>query len=156
MPEPGRPAAERRVRRPRPLLGLAVLALVLAGALAVGGGLFSSARPTDAQRAAAIDAQLRCPSCIDATVADSSSSAAVAVRHEVARLVAEGETAQQIDAALVSRYGSTILLRPPTTGLAAAVWVVPAVAGTAAVAVLAALFWRRSREIGRLRAEGEA
>jgi cytochrome c-type biogenesis protein CcmH len=129
---------------------------VLAAALAVGGGLFSSRPQTDAQRAAAIDGQLRCPSCIDATVEDSSASAAVAVRHEVARLVAEGESNQQIDAALVSRYGSTILLRPPTSGLAAAVWVVPAVAGTAAVAVLAALFWRRSREIGRLRAEGEA
>ncbi len=155
MTEDPRPAGGR-VRRPRPLLGLVVLALVLAAALAVGGGLFSSAPATDAQRAAAIDAQLRCPSCIDATVADSSASAAVAVRHEVARLVAEGETAPQIDAALVSRYGSTILLRPPTSGLAAVVWVVPAVAGAAALGAVVVLFWRRSRQLGRFREEVEA
>lgn len=137
--------------RSRPGLGLAVLAVVLAGALAVGGGLFSHGRETDAQRAAAIDSQLRCPSCIDATVEDSSASAAVAVRHEVARLVAAGRTDEQIDGALVSRYGPTILLRPPTSGLAALVWIVPAVAGAAALAALGALFWRRSAEMGRLR-----
>jgi cytochrome c-type biogenesis protein CcmH len=130
------------------------MAVVLGVALAVGGGLLSGGRETDAQRAAAIDAQLRCPSCIDATVEDSSASAAVAVRHEVAQLVAEGRTDTEIDAALVSRYGETILLRPPTSGLAALVWVIPSVAGAAAAAGIGALFWRRSRELGRLRREG--
>jgi len=152
MAEAGGTAAHR----PRPLLGLGILVVVLAGALVVGGGLFSSTPPTNAQRAAAIDAQLRCPSCIDATVADSSASSAVAVRHEVAHLVAEGETAQQIDADLVSRYGQTILLRPPTSGLAAAVWVVPAVAGAVALGALVVVFWRRSRQLGRLRQEVDA
>jgi cytochrome c-type biogenesis protein CcmH len=156
MPERDRTKGATGVRRPRPLLGLAVLALVLAGALAIGGGLFSSTPPTEAQRAAAIDAQLRCPSCIDATVADSSASAAVAVRHEVAQLVSEGKTSSQIDADLVGRYGSSILLRPPTSGLAAAVWVVPAVAGVAAVVALVVLFWRRSRQLDRFREDVEA
>jgi cytochrome c-type biogenesis protein CcmH len=156
MPEPLAADGSPRARRPRPLLGLVVLALVLAGALAVGGGLFSSTPQSNAQRAAAIDAQLRCPSCIDETVADSSASAAVAVRHEVAHLVAEGQTNSQIDADLVSRYGPSILLRPPTTGLAAAVWVVPAVAGAIALGAVAVLFWRRSRQLGRFREEVDA
>jgi cytochrome c-type biogenesis protein CcmH len=146
----------RRARRSRPLLGVGLLVVVLAVALAIGGGLFSSTPETDAQRAAGLDAQLRCPSCIDATVADSSASSAVAVRHEVAHLVAQGKSNEQIDAALVSRYGPTILLRPPTSGLAAAVWVVPAVAGAAAVTALAVLFWRRSRQLGQLRQEVDA
>lgn len=144
-------AAPARRRFRRPWTGPAVLLVVLAAALAVGSGVGSGGRQTDSQRAAAIDAEIRCPSCEDLSVAQSSASAAVAVRDEVARSVAEGKTSQQIEAALVAQYGLTILLRPPTSGLTALVWILPAVGGAAAVAVLAALFWRRSRDLERLR-----
>jgi cytochrome c-type biogenesis protein CcmH len=140
-------------RRPHPLLGLGVLALVLAVALAVGSGLGSGGHQTAAQRAAALDQDIRCPSCDDLSVAQSSASAAVAVRHEVLRLVQEGRTDQQIDAELVGQYGPTILLRPPTTGLTSLVWIVPAVAGAAALGAVAVLFWRRSRQMATLRRE---
>ena len=50
-----------------------VLALaVLAAALVVGSGVTSSAAPTAAQRAAALETQIRCPSCEDVSVAQSS------------------------------------------------------------------------------------
>jgi len=137
-------------RRPRPWIGLGFLLVVLAVALAIGGGLGSGGHPTDAQRAAALDSELKCPSCDDLSVADSSASAAVAVRHEVAHLVGEGRTDQQIEDSLASQYGPTILLRPPASGLTSLVWIVPAVAGAAAVAALGVLFWRRSREMARL------
>jgi cytochrome c-type biogenesis protein CcmH len=59
--------------------------------------------------------------------------------------VRAGDTDAQIDAFLVSRYGPGILLRPPTTGASATVWVVPVVAVLVGLAVLGAFYWRRRR-----------
>lgn len=146
------PAAGRR--RPRPWLGLGALLVVLAVALAIGGGLGQGGHQTADQRAASLDAQLRCPSCNDLSVAQSSASAAVAVRHEVLHLVRAGSTDQQIEDRLVGQYGPTILLRPPTSGLVSLVWIVPALAGAAALAALGYLFWKRSRQMARLRGGG--
>jgi cytochrome c-type biogenesis protein CcmH len=149
------PLAARR-RPPwyaRPRLGLVLLLVALGAALAMGSGLGSSAPPTAAARAAAIDSQLRCPSCEDLSVAQSSASAAIAVRHEVARMVRAGGTDQQVEKALVAQYGSTILLRPPTSGLTGLVWLLPVVGAAAAAGVLGTLFWRRARQLRRLRDE---
>ncbi|HVX23507.1 MAG TPA: cytochrome c-type biogenesis protein CcmH [Acidimicrobiales bacterium] len=140
-------------RSAHPGLGLLVLLVVLGVALAFGSGLGSGGHPTNAQRAAALDAQIRCPSCEDLSVAQSAASSAIAVRHQVRHLVDQGKTDQQIEDTLVAQYGTTILLRPPTSGLTALVWVLPAVAGAIAVGALAVLFWRRSRSLARLRRE---
>jgi cytochrome c-type biogenesis protein CcmH len=131
----------------------AVLGVVLAVSLAIGSGI-GQGHPSAAQRARAIEALVRCPSCEDLSVLDSSASSAVAVRNEVAAEVAAGWSDRRIEDALVARYGGTILLRPPTTGLTAVVWIVPAVAGAGALAALGALFWRRSRAMASLVREG--
>lgn len=151
---PGRrgPATARRAR---PWLGPLVLLAVLAAALLVGSGVGQGGHQTPAQRASALDAGIRCPSCEDLSVAQSSASTAVAVRHEVLQLVRRGESDQEIEDALVGQYGTAILLRPPTSGLASLVWIVPAVAGFAAAAALGVLFWRRSRQMSRLRRKPE-
>ncbi len=151
-----RPAGRlgRTGRASRPWLGLGALLVVLAVALAIGSGVGSGGHPTNAQRATALEAQIRCPSCEDLSVAQSSASSAVAVRHQIATLVDEGRTDQQIEATLVDQYGTTILLRPPTSGLTSLVWILPAVAGGLALGALAVLFWRRSRALERLRREG--
>jgi len=133
---------------------LLVLLVVLGVALAIGSGLGSGGHPTNAQRAAALDSQIRCPSCDDLSVAQSSASSAIAVRHQVQQMVAEGRTDQQIEDTLVAQYGGTILLRPPTSGLTSLVWILPAVAGALAVGALIVLFWRRSRALQQLRREG--
>ncbi len=124
-----------------------LLAAVLAAALAFGahrGGGTSTA----AQRAAAIDAVLKCPSCDGISVADSSASTAAAVRQVVLARVRAGQSAPQIEAYLVSRYGPSILLRPPTSGITAVVWIVPLVAGAGGLAGLGLFFWRRRRPAG--------
>jgi cytochrome c-type biogenesis protein CcmH len=130
-------------------LSFIALLVVLAVALAVGSA--RAGPQTDAQRAAALDAQLRCPSCEDATVAQSSASSAVAVKHQVASMIAAGDTDAQIESSLESRYGPSILLVPPSRGLASLVWFIPVVLGIGAVAWVGTLFWRRSREFERLR-----
>jgi len=121
-----------------------VLAVVLALALALAASRWSGT-PTVAQRAAALDAVLKCPSCDGISVADSSASTAAAVRQVVLIRVREGQSDQQIEQYLVGRYGPSILLRPPTTGITAVVWVVPLVAAAGGLGGLALFFWRRRR-----------
>jgi cytochrome c-type biogenesis protein CcmH len=89
---------------------LAVLVLVVAAvSLAVAS---RSAPPTAAERAHALESQLRCPVCQGLSVADSPSSTARAIADDVGRRVASGETDEQIRQYYVSRYGPGILLAP--------------------------------------------
>jgi cytochrome c-type biogenesis protein CcmH/NrfF len=122
-------------------MGLPVV--VLAVALIIGSGVFSAKAQSNAQRASAIESVVRCPSCVDVSVAQSEETTALAVRHEIERLVAQGRTTAQIKATLVSQYGQTILLEPPGFPL---IWIVPIVLGSGAVVVIGVLFWRRSRQ----------
>lgn len=152
LARPGGAPAQRGTGWVRRWWSLLLLAVVLGAALVVGSGVTRSGPLTPAQRAAALEAQLKCPSCEDVSVADSAAPTAVAVRQQVTRMIAEGQSDAQIDRSLVARYGETILLRPPVSGLSALVWVVPAVVGGAAILALGIFFWRRSRSFGRLRA----
>ena len=150
---------EHRVRALRRVRGRAsfVLALVvLAVALVIGSGVTSSATPDAARRAAALETQIRCPSCEDVSVAQSSAASAIAVRHEVQRLAAAGVSDHAIEQRLVAQYGPSILLSPPDSGLSSLVWLLPLVAGLVAVGGLGVFFWRRSRSWRRLRAEASA
>jgi cytochrome c-type biogenesis protein CcmH len=120
------------------------MAVVLSVALAVGAS--RPGPPTSpTQRAAALDAQLRCPSCEDVSVADSSAPTAVAVRAIVLQRVRAGQGDAQIEDFLVSRYGPSILLRPPARGATSAVWIVPVVVVVLALGGLGVFFWRRRR-----------
>ncbi|MGO9028837.1 MAG: cytochrome c-type biogenesis protein CcmH [Acidimicrobiales bacterium] len=122
-----------------------VLGVVLVVALAVGSGAFDTSSPTPAQRALAIESGIKCPSCEDLSVADSSAQTAVIVRAAVRQLIADGRTDQQIEAYLADRYGSAIVLDPPTSGWSLMVWVLPLVGGLAAAVALAAVLARRRR-----------
>ena len=119
------------------------LGAVLVVALLVGSGVFRSAPPTPAQRAAAIESVVRCPTCEDLSVAQSTAPTAVAVRAAVGQLVAEGRSDQQIRAYLVDRYGSSIVLDPPASGWSLTVWLLPLLAGVAAAVALAVVLVRR-------------
>jgi len=125
-----------------------LLGVVLVVALLVGSGVFSSSPPTNAQRAAAIESVIRCPSCEDLSVADSSAPTAATVRTTVRQLVDHGLSDSQIEDYLVARYGSAIVLDPPASGWSVLVWVLPLVGGAAAVAVLVVVLVRRRRRSG--------
>lgn len=122
------------------------LAVVLAVALAIGASR-SGASATSTQRAATIDSALRCPSCEDLSVADSSSASAVEIRRIVLQKVRQGESTTQIETFLESRYGVGILLSPPASGISAAVWVVPLLAVMGGIVGLGVVFWRRRRVV---------
>ena len=137
-------------RRPlRFRMGLPLVVLLVA--LVIGSGAFSGQPQTNAQRASAIESVVRCPSCIDVSVAQSETTTALAVRHEIERLVAHGRSTAEIKQTLVSQYGQTILLEPPDAAGFALIWIVPIVLGAGAVGVIGLLFWRRSRQFAATR-----
>ncbi len=122
-----------------------VLGVVAVVTLLVGSGAFSSSPPTAAQRAANLESVVRCPTCEDLSVAQSTAPAAVAVRTAIVQLIAEGRTDQQIEAYLVDRYGPSIVLDPPADGWTVLVWLLPLVGGLAATAGVVAVLVRRRR-----------
>lgn len=122
-----------------------LLGVVLVTALLIGSGTFSSTPPTHAQRAVAIESVIRCPSCEDLSVAVSSAPTAVTVRATVTRLVDQGQSTQQIKDYLVARYGSAIVLDPPTRGWSALVWALPVVVGIGVAGALVGTLVRRRR-----------
>jgi len=117
--------------------------VVLVAALVVGSGVFSSGTETAAQRATAIGSDLKCPSCDDLSVADSSAPTAVTARAEIRKMIAEGLTNQQIEAALVARYGTAIELLPPASGWGLLIWLLPAGGGAIALLALGVALERR-------------
>jgi cytochrome c-type biogenesis protein CcmH/NrfF len=125
--------------------------IVLGVALLIGSGVFDSSAQTVAQRAAVIEANVRCPACTDLSVAQSNSTTAIAVRHQIESMVASGSSVADIDQTLVSEYGQTILLTPPDSGGVPLIWIIPLVLGVGAVTAVGVLFWRRSREFEALR-----
>jgi cytochrome c-type biogenesis protein CcmH/NrfF len=142
---------ERAVRLPlwvRVTLPVAVLVV----ALVIGSGALDSSRQTTGQRAAAIEAGVRCPSCTDLSVAQSNATTAIAVRHQIESMVAAGRSNAAIDQALVSEYGQTILLIPPDAGGVPLIWIIPIVLGAGALVGVGVVFWRRSRDFGALKA----
>ena len=134
-------------RRRFPLWTL--LGAVLLVALVIGSGVFRSGAPTPAQRAYAIESVVRCPSCEDLSVADSTAQTAVTVRAAVVRQLAQGRTNQQIEEYLVARYGSSIVLDPPASGWSLLVWLLPILGGLIAVTVLVVVLVRRRNLAGR-------
>jgi cytochrome c-type biogenesis protein CcmH/NrfF len=132
---------------------VALPVVVLAVALVIGSGVLDSSTPTAGQRAAALEAGVRCPSCTDLSVSESNATTAIAVRHQIESMVAAGKSDAEIDQALVAEYGQTILLVPPDAGGVPLIWIIPIVLGAGALVGVGVLFWRRSREFDALQAE---
>ena len=148
-PPPVQPAPAPTRRRLVGALSGVALALTLAVALAIGAG--GSGTPSLASRAAAVESRIRCPSCEDLSIAQSEAPSAIAARRTVAAMLRSGASEATIDATFVARYGPSILLSPPDSGLDALVWVLPVAGLLLALGGLGVLFWRRQRSLRGLR-----
>lgn len=120
-----------------------VAAVVVALGVALKGE--SGSRATPGQRADAIASRVRCPTCSGQSVTESAAPAAQAVRAEIRRRVDAGESTDEIEEFLQSRYGSDILLTPPRRGIGGVVWVLPVVVVIGAAAGLGVALQRWSR-----------
>jgi cytochrome c-type biogenesis protein CcmH len=112
---------------------VAVVALVLTTAPSTA---------TAQSRIAHLESLVKCPACEDISVAQSNATSAIAVRNEIAQRVRSGDSDSQILTSLESRYGTSILLSPPTSGIGALLWLVP-VAALLALAVAGVRLARR-------------
>ncbi len=116
------------------------LALLLAAATVALSVAFAaiSGRPGGIDdRARAIEAQLRCPTCQGLSIADSPATSAAQMRALVREQLEAGASDEEVRAFFVARYGRWILLEPTTSGPDLALWLAPAVivAGGALVVV---------------------
>ena len=91
---------------------VALVALLALAAVVVVDLLRSAPALTPAQQAAQLESELRCPDCQGLSVAESHTTSAAAIRDEVARQLASGQTPAQVRDYFVSRYGEWILLEP--------------------------------------------
>jgi cytochrome c-type biogenesis protein CcmH len=90
--------------------------------------------------------------CLECGTALNVSNSAVAdqEREFIAELIAEGKTKQEVKDALVAEYGPRVLAQPADDGFELTAWLVPVLAGLAALALVAfaARRWRRARPAG--------
>ena len=99
-----------------------LVVLVAVGVFAV---LTTPATSSATQRVAHLETLVKCPSCQDLSVAQSTSSSSLAVRHEIATMVQKGRSDTQILTAIEAAYGPSILLSPSTSGLGVLLWLGP-------------------------------
>lgn len=125
-----------------------VLALVLVVALIVGTRADGSPKTLD-ERTLAIAREVRCPTCESQSSADSNAPASEAIRNEIRDQLEAGRSPGQIRGFLVSRFGSDILLKPRSSGVAGLVWAIPVAVLVLALAGLTFAFrrWKRQSRI---------
>jgi cytochrome c-type biogenesis protein CcmH len=82
-------------------------------------------------------------------VFESQNNASIALRNQIADLVADNDLNDtEIIAFVETRYGGEVLLVPKSSGLDALVWVLPAVAFACGSGALVVVFRRWKREAG--------
>lgn len=98
-----------------------------------------ASRPTLEERTRAVAAQLRCPICHGESVADSTTDIARSIRTLIRQRLSEGQSPDAIKRYLASRYGSSIMLAPPTSGVSSIAWFAPVLLLLGGLGLLATL-----------------
>jgi cytochrome c-type biogenesis protein CcmH len=118
------------------------LTLLLTVWAAVAGGAWAAeeefADPVLNERYRALIREIRCPKCLNESIAESKAPVAADLRREVHRLIGEGASDDEVKTFLSSRYGEFVLYRPPMTPTTFAVWAAPFVL----LALGGFVFWR--------------
>ena len=77
------------------------------------------------QRYQSLIHELRCPKCQNQNLSGSDSQIAQDLRHEVARLIREGNNDEEVKQYMVNRYGDFVLYMPPVQDNTIALWLGP-------------------------------
>ena len=120
-----------------------IVAVAVVVALSIGS--VHPTQPSSSVRIAHLDSVIKCPSCIDLSIAQSDAPIAVGLRAEVAAWVHEGLSDTRIEQLVVARFGGQALLVPSGSGVDVLLWAVPASLVGGAVVLLAVYLWRRRR-----------
>jgi cytochrome c-type biogenesis protein CcmH len=118
-------------RDPVLLLGL-LLGAVLLSVVLLGVGSAAALEPAEKladpaleSRAEAIGAQLRCLVCQNESIEESGAGLAHDIRIFVRQLLTKGDTNRQVIDAVVDRYGTFVLLKPPVEPATYLLWYGP-------------------------------
>ncbi len=111
--------------------------------VALGIGSVHPPQPSSSARIAHLDSVIKCPSCVDLSIAQSDAPIAVGLRAEVATWVHAGLSDARIEQLVVARFGEQELLVPSGSGVDALLWVVPVALVGGAGVLLAVYLWRR-------------
>jgi cytochrome c-type biogenesis protein CcmH len=124
-------------------LSYGLMVVVLLGAL--WAGTHGGHTPSNDERALALEQSIKCPVCRGQSVAESDAEASKAIRTEIVRRISAGESDSEIRRYFAQTLGDDILLRPPSSGLAGLVWILPIAGLVVAGAAIAFAFvrWRR-------------
>lgn len=129
----------------RPFFFLAALLLLAGSALAVEPRE-RLADPAMEARARTISSQLRCLVCQNESIDDSAADLAHDIRVFVRERLAAGDTNAQAMQAIVNRYGSFVLLKPPVEPATYVLWYGPPL--LLAVGLVGTLVWLKRRQTG--------
>ena len=110
----------------RKLAWSALVAVVLVAVVVLVVGSRPDNSP--ASRATRLEHQLACPVCEGQSVFDSNSPQSQAIRDDIPRRIAAGQSDADIRAYYVSRYTEKILETPSNSGLGIVAWGLPALA----------------------------
>ena len=117
---------------------LALVLVVVAGVVVLVAR--SRPDPSPAARAERLEHQLACPVCEGQSVFDSNSPQSAAMRADIPRRIAAGESDAEIRAAYVALYSEKVLETPSNSGLGLIAWGLPALAVIlGAVSIVAAV-----------------
>jgi cytochrome c-type biogenesis protein CcmH len=134
------------IRKWGPWIALGVVVVIALAVVLWPGGSQSAA-----ERAHDLETELKCPECQGLSVADSQAPTSRAIRADVKRRIAAGQSDEEIRQAYVDRYGESILLSPQDSGVSLLVWILPiVVVALGATGIVFAL--RRNRDEPHLQA----
>lgn len=114
------------------------LGILLATALHAGDAEPAFTDPAMNARYWSLIREIRCPLCMNESIADSGAPVAADLRREVRRLLAEGKSDDEVKEFVSSRYGDFVLYRPRVAPVTYALWASPFVL----LGVGALVFWR--------------
>jgi cytochrome c-type biogenesis protein CcmH len=90
------------------------------------------------ERYRSLTQEIRCPKCLNESIAESDAPVATDLRREVRRLIGEGKSDDDIRDFLAARYGEFVLYRPRMSETTLALWAGPFVF----LVVGGFVFWR--------------
>jgi cytochrome c-type biogenesis protein CcmH len=143
-----------------------LVAVVVMAALAAVIAVLVLSAPNSGDRVARLGASIRCPVCQGESIADSPAAMARDMMTMIEERVAAGVPDEEILEELLSSYSGAVLLDPPVGGSTLLLWLAPALALIAGIAMI--YWWRRRPSpsessptppeppIGRRRAVGAA
>lgn len=132
----------RHTTAPRVLGRLAVALLLSWTAIAAAQDLMLDPQVFEIGR------ELRCPTCVAESVAESNAGIAREMRQIIQEQLDQGSSRAEILAFFQDRYGDWILLTPPRSGVLLIVWLLPIAAALAGVAALVLIVrrWRKAAD----------